>query len=182
MSVRQERVAEGLKKEISDILRQMKDPRIDMVTVVSVEVSKDIRHAKVYVSTLGGEDQAEEVLKALVGAAGHVRSEVASRTRLRYTPEIEFRLDKSIAHSAHIADLLRQIEEERKEKGEGAGAGGTDEAGGAGEAGGGDVSGGSGGSGGSSGSDEAGAASDGTEPGSGPAGSDDGGGGGVTAP
>lgn len=109
MSVRQERLAEAMKKDLSDILRVMKDPRIGLASIVNVEVTRDLRHAKVYVSVFGDEDEQAASLAALIKAQGFIRSEMAKVLSLRYTPEIRFFPDQSIAHGARIADLLRTI-------------------------------------------------------------------------
>lgn len=113
MSVRQERLAEAIKQELSEILRVMRDPRIGMVSVVSVDVSRDLRHAKVYVSVFGNEDQEDGTFAALEKARGYIRSELAKRLRVRYTPEILFHPDDSIAHGARVAHLLRSLAEEQ---------------------------------------------------------------------
>lgn len=113
MSVRQERLAEAIKQELSEILRVMRDPRIGMASVVSVDVSRDLRHAKVYVSVFGDEDQQDDTFAALTKARGYIRSELAKRLRVRYTPEIHFHPDDSIAHGARVAHLLRRLAEEQ---------------------------------------------------------------------
>ena len=107
------RLAESLKEEISQIIREdMKDPRIGFVTVTGVDVAEDLSHAKVYVSVLGGAEDTKESLKALNKAVGYIRSEVAGRIRLRHIPEIVFKYDPSIEQGAHIAKLLRNVKEE----------------------------------------------------------------------
>jgi len=114
--LRSERLGELLKEEISEILRrELKDPRVGFVSVTDVEVSSDLRHAKVFVSILGDEVSREETMRALESATGFVRSEVGRRIRLRHTPEIVFRLDKSIERGARVFELLSEI---RKEAGE----------------------------------------------------------------
>jgi ribosome-binding factor A len=79
-------------------------------------VSSDLRHAKVFISVLGDEQQKKESLKGLSSAAGFLRSEVARQLRLRYTPELHFVLDESIEHGQKIAQLLVQVQKEQKEK------------------------------------------------------------------
>lgn len=113
MSVpRAERIREEFKRETSDILRKMKDPRIGFVSVTDVELSGDLRHAKVYVSIYGDEEDKANTLAALVHAQGFVRSEIGRRVRLRHTPEISFRLDDSIERGARINRLLRSMSAE----------------------------------------------------------------------
>jgi ribosome-binding factor A len=107
---RRERIKELLKEAISDILRQMKDPRIGFASITSVELSGDLRHLKVFVSVLGTDEEKAETAKALQSASGYFRSEVGNRVEIRFTPEIVFRLDDSLEHGAHINKLLKDIE------------------------------------------------------------------------
>lgn len=111
MSTRQrvQRVREEIKKEVSEIIREMKDPRIGFVTVVDVEVSNDLRHAKIFVSVYGEEAVKKESLAGLEAATGFIRTEIGRRIRLRHTPEILFRLDNSIERGARINQLLSEI-------------------------------------------------------------------------
>ncbi len=117
---RSNRLAETLKQEISQLIREeLKDPRIGFVTVTSVEVADDLGNAKVYISVLGDSQQAKDSLDALKRAAGFVRSEIGKRVRLRHAPEIVFKYDTSIEHGAHIAQLLRGVKlEDEKDEGE----------------------------------------------------------------
>lgn len=117
MSLRAERVAEQMKKEIAQILQdELKDPRIGFVTVTAVELSNDLQHAKVYVSIYGTEQEKKQTLEALARATGFVRREIGRRIKLRLTPEIVFKFDESIEHGDRIARLLSQIKaEEAKE-------------------------------------------------------------------
>lgn len=101
-----------MQKEISDILhRQIKDPRIGFCTVMRVEVSDDLRHAKIRVSIMGNENQQKSTLAGLKSASGFIRREIGRRIALRNTPEIVFIQDKSIDYSIRIAQL---IEEEKQ--------------------------------------------------------------------
>jgi len=111
---RQERVGQLLREEISRIIeRQLKDPRIGMVTVTDVKVTPDLRHARVFVSIYGSEDEARESFERIERAAGFIRSELAKEhLRIRYLPELEFRLDESIARGARIFELLEQVKRE----------------------------------------------------------------------
>lgn len=106
---RAQRVGEEIKREVSDLLRSMKDPRIGFVTVTDVAVSNDLRHAKIFVSVYGSEEQKQESLEGLKAATGFVRSEIGRRIRLRHTPEIQFRLDGSIERGLRINQLLNEI-------------------------------------------------------------------------
>ena len=111
MSTRQERIKQLLKTEISDILRrELKDPRLGFVTIIDAEVTKDLRHAKIYVSVLGDEKQKEESLAVLQGAAGYIRGEFGRRAFLKIIPYISFKLDTAVEHGARIFELLQQVE------------------------------------------------------------------------
>jgi ribosome-binding factor A len=113
------RVGDQMKQEIADILmRKIKDPRIGFVTVTDVDLSDDLRNAKVFVSIYGGDK--EETFKGLKSAAPFIRSELGRRMRMRCVPEILFRFDSTVEQGAHIMELLHEIEEkqttEEKEK------------------------------------------------------------------
>ncbi len=112
MSYRPERLAEIIKKEVSDMVRdELKDPRIGFVTITGVEVSTDLRYAKIFFSVLGSEDEARASLEALNRARGYVRSELGRRIRLRYAPEISFKLDPSIQRGIRVMELLKDVKE-----------------------------------------------------------------------
>ncbi len=107
---RRGRINDEVKKELSLILREVKDPRISdaFISVTSVEVSGDLKFAKVYYSAMMGDKK--EVAKGLKSSAGYIRREVARRLNLRMTPEFSFYEDHSIEHGAHISKLLNGIE------------------------------------------------------------------------
>lgn len=112
MSFRPERLAEAIKKEISELLREeLKDPRIGFVSITSVEVSKDLRYANVFVSVFGEPAQQKASIEALQKAHGFIRGELGRRIRLRYTPEITFKLDQSISHGSRIIALMEEVRE-----------------------------------------------------------------------
>ncbi len=114
-SHRANRVAEEIKKEITQMLREeIKDPRIGFVTVTGAEVTPDIRYAKVFVSIYGDDNTKVESLQALEKAKGFVRSELGKRMRLRYTPEISFKFDSSIEYGARIMKLLEEVKDTEK--------------------------------------------------------------------
>lgn len=103
-----------MREEIATFLaNDVKDPRIlGLVTVTGVDVSRDLRHARVYVSVLGSDSQRAATFEGLDGVAAHLRGRVGRALRLRVAPEIEFRNDESIAHAAHIEQLLAQVRRE----------------------------------------------------------------------
>lgn len=112
MSYRPERLAEIIKKEVSDMVRdELKDPRIGFVTITGVEVSTDLRYTKIFFSVLGSEEEARASLEALNRARGYVRSELARRIRLRHAPEISFKLDPSIQRGIRVMELLKDVKE-----------------------------------------------------------------------
>ncbi|MFC5558104.1 30S ribosome-binding factor RbfA [Ureibacillus thermophilus] len=112
MSLRANRVAEQMKKELGDIIgRKLKDPRVGFVTVTAVELTGDLQQATIYFTTLGTEEERNETLKALEKAKGFIRSEIGHRIRLRRTPEITFKFDTSIEYGNKIEQLLRSIKE-----------------------------------------------------------------------
>jgi len=88
----------------------VKDPRVTgLVTVTGVEVTRDLRHARVHVSILGTEAEKSETMEGLASVAGYLRAKLGRTLRLRVTPELDFRYDASIAHAARIDSLLEQI-------------------------------------------------------------------------
>jgi len=104
---RLERVNQLLKEEISMLLqREMKDPRLGFVTVTEVDVTADLKLAKVYVSVLGPEQQWVSSFRALESARGFVWNWLRHHLDLRVTPDIAFRPDRSMEHAAHIQSLL----------------------------------------------------------------------------
>jgi ribosome-binding factor A len=110
-SRRPDRVAEAIREAVATFLAEgVKDPRVTgLVTVTGVDVTRDLRHARVHVSILGTEEQKKETLEGLASVAGHLRAKLGRVLRLRVTPELEFRYDTSIAHAARIDSLLEQI-------------------------------------------------------------------------
>jgi ribosome-binding factor A len=111
---RPDRVAEAIRAEIATFLNQeVKDPRIvGLVTVTGVEVTRDLRAAKVFVSVYGSETERAATFDGLDSLAGHLRARVGRALRLRLAPEISFKMDESVARAARIETLLSQIKEE----------------------------------------------------------------------
>jgi len=109
---RTDRVADGLQKEIARIIqRDLRDPRLSMVTVMSVEVSRDLSYAKVFVSVLGDEAQVQETLATLKRAKGHIRSLLAKRITLRIMPDLNFIYDDSVTRGTHVSHLIDEATE-----------------------------------------------------------------------
>ena len=111
MANRIDRINEEARKEISSIIRELKDPRVTkgLCSVVAVDITKDLRWCKADVCVFGDENAQKDAIDGLKNAAGFVRKELAHRLGLRYTPEILFTLDNSIEHGAHINKLLNDI-------------------------------------------------------------------------
>lgn len=108
--VRVRKLQEFIKQEVSQMLmRGMKDPRIGFTTVTDVEVTGDLRQAKIYVSLFGSDKEKADTLQALKHARGHVRSELGKILNLRHVPEIDFDKDTSLDYSMHIESLIDEI-------------------------------------------------------------------------
>ena len=108
---RQEKLGELFAAELSDLLRtRVKDPRVGFASITHVEVSGDYRHAKIYISVMGSEEEQANTMKALKHATGFLRHELAGRIVLRYMPEIVFKLDTSIEKGTRILELIRENE------------------------------------------------------------------------
>jgi ribosome-binding factor A len=110
---RSDRVAEAIREEIATFLaEEAKDPRIArLTTVTGVDVTRDLRQAKVFVSVMGTDAERAATFEGLASVAGYLRSRVGRALRLRLAPEISFRPDESIARAARIESLLAQIKE-----------------------------------------------------------------------
>jgi ribosome-binding factor A len=104
---RTRRVGEQIQRELAGILQEeFKDPRLGMISVSGVEVSRDLAHAKVYISVLGGEEAVSETLKVLNKAAGFLRHQLGQRMRLRAVPQLRFLYDASLAEGARMDALI----------------------------------------------------------------------------
>ena len=106
------RINEEIQRELADQLRRLKDPRVSqvgMVSITRVDTTSDLRYARVYVSALNCPDE-KGLLKGLKSAAGYLRHELGSRIDLRYTPELQFFVDDSIAYGAHILEVMHDVE------------------------------------------------------------------------
>ncbi|MBE6546302.1 MAG: 30S ribosome-binding factor RbfA [Ruminococcaceae bacterium] len=107
---RRGRINDEMQKELALVLREVKDPRVRdaFISVTAVDVTPDLKYAKVYYSAMMGDKK--EVAKGLKSSAGYLRRQLAQRMNLRMTPELSFYEDHSIAHGAHISKLLESIE------------------------------------------------------------------------
>lgn len=116
-SYRAARTHEDVQRELSAILREMKDPRVSggMLSIVKTDLASDLSVCRVYVSSLQGHAAADEAVRALKSAAGFLRRELGRRLQLRHTPELRFIADSSIEHSADIAKILNDLEGKKRE-------------------------------------------------------------------
>ncbi len=110
------KVNEAVREVLSSVIAEgLKDPRIGFVTVTSVETSTDLRHAKVFVSVLGGQREREETLAGLRSSHGYLQERVAEAVRLKRTPQLEFVYDGSVDRGMRINELLQRYEAEVRE-------------------------------------------------------------------
>ena len=119
---RTQRVGDQIQRELATLIQQeMKDPRIGMVTVNAVEVSRDLAHAEVYVTALGVDEAQgrEQVENTLNHAAGFLRSRLARLIKLRIVPDLRFHYDESIARGARLSGLIDQAVAEDAARGQG---------------------------------------------------------------
>lgn len=109
------RINEEVKKELAEIFRELKDPRIpEMLTIVAVNVTNDLKYAKVYISTIEGGDKTKNAVAALNYASKFIRHEIGQRIDLRSLPTFTFVADDSISHGIHISSILDKIDKERQ--------------------------------------------------------------------
>lgn len=110
---RVERIREEIKRELSSVIRTIKDPRMSaMTSIVAADVTKDLKYAKIYVSVLGTDEEKKDTMEALKSATGYIKREIGSRLDLRCVPHPTFVLDNSIDYGMHINDLLHKIKKE----------------------------------------------------------------------
>lgn len=112
---RPDRVAEAIREEVATFLADgVKDPRVrGLVTVTGVDVTRDLRHAKIFVSVLGDEAERADTMAGLAGIASHLRGHVGRALRLRAAPELAFKYDPSVTYAARIETLFEQLRQER---------------------------------------------------------------------
>jgi ribosome-binding factor A len=107
---RADRVADVIRRELADLLqRRIKDPRLNRVTVTGVELTDDLRHARIFYCFLGETGEQEAVAQGLTRARGFIRRELGKRVYLRFLPELEFRYDPSFEYGAKIERILKEL-------------------------------------------------------------------------
>ena len=108
------RINEEIQRELSDLIRGLKDPRVQtMLSITRVDTTSDLRYAKVHISVLE-ESRENEAMKGLRSAGGWLRRELGQKLQLRYTPERVFALDDSLKYGAHMYDLLSRLSAQEK--------------------------------------------------------------------
>ena len=118
--MRPERVQEAIRQEISMIVMgQIKDPRIGFITITKVDLTKDLRYARIYFSVLGKNADKNKALKGLNSAKGYIKGLIAEKIKLRYMPEISFVIDNTLEHTQHIYEILNKISKPKEEADDG---------------------------------------------------------------
>ncbi len=116
---RTQRVGGQIQRELAQLIQQeLRDPRIGLVTISAVEMSKDMTHAKVFITLMNPEQDVNETIKALKGASGFLRHALGKRVLLRVIPELHFVYDSSLAEGMRVTELLNAVAAERKEESE----------------------------------------------------------------
>jgi len=118
---RTQRVGDFLKRELSNLIQfEVRDPRVGMASITDVEVSRDLSHAKVFITVLGKEtaEEAEESVEALNKAAGFLRSQIARMNNARTTPRLRFYFDSSVGRGQYLSNLIDSAVSEDKSRGE----------------------------------------------------------------
>ena len=111
------RITSDVRVCLSELLREVKDPRVSkLLSIVKVDVTGDLSYATVYVSAIEGYEATVASVKALKGASGYLRRELGARLKLRKVPELRFIADASIAHSAHISQIIESFKEESNDE------------------------------------------------------------------
>ena len=114
-SYRMDRTGEDIMRELTAILRTVKDPRVTgLISIVRVDVTRDLSYATVHISSMDGLEAAKAAVKGLTSAAGYMRRELGSALRLRHVPELQFIADDSIAYSARIAQTLEGLSKDQQ--------------------------------------------------------------------
>ncbi|GLO44013.1 30S ribosome-binding factor RbfA [Pseudomonas sp. 5FOS] len=117
---RTQRIGDQMQRELSELIRrEVKDPRVGLVTITAVDVSRDLGHAKVFITVMGqdGADAVPQTLKALTSAASFLRLHLGRVMQLRSVPQLHFHFDESVSRGAHLSALIeRAVAEDRQHK------------------------------------------------------------------
>jgi ribosome-binding factor A len=111
MNTRNEKVKKALIREISEIIQhKIKDPRIEgIISVTDIELSPDMRYAKVYISIFGDKEKKEQIMEAIEESAPQIRKYIGRTVRLRYTPDLHFTLDESLERGSRLTELIDKV-------------------------------------------------------------------------
>lgn len=112
MSQRTEKVQKLAKQVLSELIHDLKDPRIGFATVTTVRVTPDLKHARVWVSVMGSDDEQKATIEGLTSATPRLRKELGHQMRLRYLPELIFELDHQIDEALRVEELLHKLHDE----------------------------------------------------------------------
>lgn len=112
MTQRMEKVQKLARQVLGEIIHDLKDPRVGFATVTAVRVSPDLRHARVFVSVLGNEEEQKRTMAGLESAKSHIRSELGHQMRMKYTPELVFILDQVEETAGRIETLIHELHKE----------------------------------------------------------------------
>ena len=114
------RISEDIKREISALIKDLKDPRISstMLTVMRCDVSNDLSHCKVYISSFEGYEKTKQAVKGFESASGYLKRQISNALHLRKCPELKFIADNSAEHSTNINRLLKEISDKEDNKNE----------------------------------------------------------------
>ncbi len=116
MTQRTDRLGKRAKRVLGEAIPDLKDPRIGFATVTTVRVSADLRHAHVFVSVLGSEEDQQQTMEGLDRAKSHLRAELGRRIRMKYLPELTFELDTGAEEAERLERLLHQIHQGEKQE------------------------------------------------------------------
>lgn len=115
MTIKSDRVAELIMTHLSQLLlTEVRDPRLEGVTITEVVLDREIEHAEIYVNALGGDDRRSEIMQGLNKANGFLRRSLASRLRLRRMPQLHFKWDLALQHAIHMETVLDELKKERE--------------------------------------------------------------------
>lgn len=107
---RSQRVVEQIRRELAELIRlEVKDPRVGFITLTDVEITPDYAHAKVYFTSMYGQEGVDEILVGLRRASGFLRRELGKRVRIHTTPELHFHYDKSVEQGSHLSSLIDEV-------------------------------------------------------------------------
>lgn len=117
---RSQRVSEQILRELAELIRlEVKDPRVGFITLTEVEVTPDYAHAKVYFTSMRGEEGLDEILAGLRRASGFLRRELGRRVRIHTTPELHFHYDQSVERGSRMSQLIDKVVREDEERSRG---------------------------------------------------------------